>query len=429
MVRTFSLCLILGLTVCSVAHAETFVIDYENRSAVDPAATFEADCLGTTEAADCSQRAALLASELVELLGTLEGYSDAETEALFKAAATLDDPRLQALAVRYFANRSELPTDLWAQLKVFFFGPDATIGQPSAELLAKSLEEADQELARIYLEGRPSEGYGGSLPSGTGETDPWAEAQARDAELDAVDAFAPEQLFTPATRLLMVDRFISGFSDAQTQVPVTGFVTDESVAKVTAHFKALFGRDPYPSLTSSQAKFAALNMELATLQERLQAGDTSVAERFGQVVMELQTVQAAVTLGGLLGLEALGYGDHVYWVDGSIDDLYTQPLPRAVTLGTDALLGRTVIRYVNGQTGDAPLPGDGDGGVPGGDGDGTGSPGDVDGGVGPGQGGSGGKKHSGGGCSVVHVGASPMPWLMLGSALVFARRKRKSRRA
>jgi hypothetical protein len=365
----------------------------------------------------------------VELLGTLEGYSDAETEALFKTATTLDDPRLQALAVRYFANRSEVPSDLWAQLKVFFFGPDATIGQPSAELLAKSLEAADQELARIYLEGRPADGYGGNLPSESGENDSWAVAQARDAELDALDAFADGQRFEPATRLLMVDRFISGFTEAQTEVPATGFVTDESVAIVTAHFKALFGKDPYPSVAASQAKLEALNAELLMLQERLQAGDTTAGERLGEVVMELQTYQAALSLGGLLGLEALGYGDHVFWVDGSADDLYTKPLPRAVTLGTDALLKRTVIRYVNGQSGDGPAPGDGDGTV--GDGDAGAGDGDAtgDGDALPGEGEPGGKKGSGGGCTVAHAGTSLAPWAMLGIVLTVTRRRRKGLRA
>jgi hypothetical protein len=423
MLRNFSLTLIIALALCTEARAETFVIDYEGRTAVDPAEGFEADCLGTTEAADCAQRAALLTGELVEVLGTLEGYADAETTALFETAATLADPRLQALSVRYFANRAELPSDLWSQLKTFFFGPDASVGQPSAELLQRSLDEADQELARLYLEGRSGEGYGGSLPSASGADDPWAEACARDAQLDAVDAFAEDTRFTPATRLLMIDRFISSFTDVETQIPVTGFVTDESVAKVTAHFTALFGREPYPPVATSQTKLAELNMELVALQERLLAGDTTAGERLAEVVDEMQVHQTAAALAGALGLEQMGAADHVYWVDGVPEDVYTSPLPRAVAVGTDAQLARTAIRYINGQNGDAPAPGDGDG-----DGDGDGTDGGTGGGDGdgqPGEGDTGDDKGGGsGGCSVTRSQSCAALWLVPALAFLVRRRRR-----
>jgi len=176
------------LAYCASARAETFAIDLSAARTVDPAATFEADCLGDSQADDCSVRAALLTTELVDLLGSLETSTDTDSVALFETAAQLPDPELQSIAMRYFASRGTVPDDIWTRARDFFFGPDPTVGQPAAELLERSSDTQDQMLSELYLEGRPeqhvrrhaarddgSDGYLGARRCGTMRSStPWA---------------------------------------------------------------------------------------------------------------------------------------------------------------------------------------------------------------------------------------------------------------
>ena len=69
----------------SVAHADIPRIP-DDGTGDDPAATFDADCLGDTEAEDCEARAALIEGELVMLLSQLDGDGDPATKALFEGA-------------------------------------------------------------------------------------------------------------------------------------------------------------------------------------------------------------------------------------------------------------------------------------------------------------------------------------------------------
>lgn len=336
------LVLLATLTIGTRAHASTFTISHENRAAVDPAQNFEADCLGTTEAADCSNRAAALSAELVELLSSLEGRRDVDSIALFQ------------------------------------------------------------------LDGRPS--YDNYLPA-AGPDDGWAASQARDALLEAMLAFEESEQFTPATRLLMNDRVLMGFSDPTGELPVTGFVTDSSVAEVTAFFTRLFGKAPYASLVESEAKLQALNEELEGLQVKVSAGDRAAVERLLEVAEELTPLQAAVSLASLYEFEEQQCADHVFWVDGDPENLYGGAVPRAVAIGQDRLIGRTAIRYVNGQRKGAPPPSD--------DGpDADGGPNDDDASDKPGK---------GGGCST-HGASSGGPWFLgVGVLLAALLRRRRQR--
>jgi hypothetical protein len=376
--RMKALCLtvlVSAVALSTSAQAETFVIDYENREAVDPAEGFEEDCWGESEAEDCPERAAALTAELVESLGKLDMHTDASTVALFEAAIEMNEPRLQAMGLRYFANHRTPPDDLWAKAREFFFGPEPVVGHPSAELLRQSLEDADLELSRLYLEGRPHETHGGELPQGAGETDSWADGRVKDAALDELLAFGADERFPDAERLLMLDRFIpAGFTNPAEEIPVTAFVTGALISDVEEHFRTLFGVDPYPSVESSTERQTALLTELSDLQERVAQGDNSAAKRLQEVVTELTEVQEAATAGSRLGLAAVDASDHVFWLDGTLEDPFA-PLPRAVAVGTDTRLEATVIRYFGGQASPSSNP-DPNGGAPGeggAAGDGTGN--------------------------------------------------------
>jgi hypothetical protein len=367
--------LLAAVALSTSARAETFVIDYEDREAVDPAEGFEEDCWGESEAEDCPERAAALTAELVESLGKLDMHTDATTVALFEAAVQMDEPRLQAMGLRYFANRRTPPDDLWAKAREFFFGPEPVVGHPSAELLGQSLEDADLELSRLYLEGRPYETHGGELPQGAGETDSWADGRVKDAVLDELSAFDADERFPDAERLLMLDRFIAvGFASPAEDIPVTAFVTEAPLSDVEEHFRTLFGVDSYPSVESSTARQTALLTELSDLQQRLAQGDNSAAERLQEVVTELTEAQGAASAGTRLGLAELGASDHVFWLDGTFEDPFA-PVPRAVAIGTDARVEGTVIRYFGGRTSGSsnPDPGGGAPGAGGSAGEGTGN--------------------------------------------------------
>jgi hypothetical protein len=343
--------------VAAVARADTFVIDYANRTPVDPAETFETDCLGASEAADCAARAALLEAELTEALGELEGLSDDATQALFSAAVSTDSPAVQQIGLRYFAGRQQLPTSLWASVKEFFLGPDPQVGQPSAEILGFSSDTTDQKLSELYLAFRPSDGYSSNLPSHTGEQDEWAEACARDLQLDQVPAFSAQEQFTPATRLLMNDRFVTS-PLSMTDAPATGFVTDAAKADVVSFFSKLFGKDPYPPVAMSETLLQSLNLELAQLQSKLMSGDQQAIKRFQEVLDQITKAQEGVTVGSVLQLDPDACPDCVFWIAGSADDVYTKPLTRAVVVGTQPQLNKTAISYL-GNGGSALVTADG----------------------------------------------------------------------
>lgn len=409
----FSLVL-MTLAFGTSAQASTFVIDYETRAAADPAQDFEADCLGATEAADCASRAAALSSELVELLSSLEGRRDADTIALFQAAAALDDPKLAELGVRYFSHYGQTPPTVWDNVKEFFFGTDPGLGAASAELLTESSNDADVALGEHYLRGRPS--YGSWIPA-AGADDEWASAQARDALFDAMLAFEESEQFTPATRLLMNDRTLTRYSDPNGDIPVTGFVTDSPLPDVTAFFTQLFGKAPYASLADSEAKLQQLNQELEGLQVKLQTGDQAAVKRLLELTEELTPVQAAVSLAGMYEFEDQQCTDHVFWVDADPEAAYGGTVPRAVAIGQDRLIGRTAIRYINGLRAGAPPPADDD--------PDAGADGDADGGSDE----DARDTRKGGGCSV-HSGAPQGDlWLVvIGASIVGYVRRRRGRR-
>jgi hypothetical protein len=364
-----------------LARASIFEVIHDGRVAVDPAVDFAADCLGAVEAEDCPARSAALQSELVETLGLLSAYDDAETVSLFQSTVDSENPQLQELALRYFAYRPSPPQDLWAKAREFFFGPSPALGHPSAELLAHSMDALDQELSALYLEGRPRASHGGDLPQGAAFTDSWAEGSVRDRLLEDLQAFAPGDRFAAETRLLMSDRFVTdvyGPSPGEPNIPVTGFVTDAKMADVVAHFTSVFGTEPFGSLEEANAQQPILLQELSDLQQRLQAGDKSVVARLQQVIIELTDLQNVLSAGMRLSLDALGCADHSFWLETEGGEPLSGPLRRAVTVGTDPHLERTVIRYFNAEGAQAAS---GEGGATG-EGDATGeggaaSPGDA----------------------------------------------------
>lgn len=377
-----------ALSLCAPAGADTFALDYENLALAEDDTTFDVDCGGPLEeeAADCAERAAALHAELVDLLSGLSGESDARTVALFESVATMNDPQLQAMALRYFAAQQQAPVSLWDQARQFFFGPDALVGQPSAELLASSAEEIEQQLSEAYLEGRPLPKHGGELPEGVGFEDSWALGYAQDARLDDVPSFLEAELFSEATRLLMLDRFIVDAFDpdaAPEGLPVTAFVTGADVSEVEAHFTSVFGAEPYPPFAELEARQDELSAEFNELA--MNFSDPAAAMRFQELTEELQKNQSALLVAGLIGLDSDEYADHVFWVTLSSDQFATGPMPRAVTLGTDARLDGHVIRYVNGAASDDVTSpnGPGSGGSNGvGAGPGDPEPGDGEGGAG-----------------------------------------------
>lgn len=417
-----------ALLLCPPAWADTFNIDRDNLSMAEADETFDVDCGGAVEdeTADCAERAAALHSELVDLLEGLSDESDAETVALFEAVATMNDPQLQAMAVRYFASQQSAPASVWDQAKAFFFGPDAVVGHPSAELLASSAEDIEKQLSEAYLEGRPRPNHGGNLPQGIGFDDSWALGFSQDARIDELESFADAEVFPEADRLLMLDRFLPDPLDPDADpegIAVTAFTTDADIADVKAHFKAVFGAEPYPSLTDLEAQQEQLTAEF---NEFAMNFDPSKAMRFQELTEELQKLQAALIMAQRLGLKSEEYADHVFWVNLDSDSIGTGPLPRAVTLGTSALLDGHVIRYVNGATsGEVVGPGTGSGGANGEDpGNGAPAPGDGEAGADDGRAVT--KGDSGCGCRMSPQ-SSVAPGLAALGLLVLARKRRARR--
>jgi hypothetical protein len=163
----------------------------------------------------------------------------------------------------------------------------------------------------------------------------------------------------------MIDRFVQDPLALQgAEVPVTGFVTDAAGADVRAHFVSVFGVDPFPSVTSSQARYDAISVEMTQLQPLLVQGDRAAIARFQVLAAEAGELQMAITWGTRLGLEQVGAMDHEYWVDAPRDGFASGDFPRAVAAGIDPLVGTTVIRYFGGAIGTGapggnPAPGGG----------------------------------------------------------------------
>lgn len=352
----------------------------------DPAATFDADCLGETQAEDCDGRAALIEGELVMLLSQLENDADPATQALFERALELDSPFVRAMAVRYLSRAEAQPTDFLSNVKAFFLGPDAPLGVASSSALESLGEPSDQELAELYREQRPASEYQPQEVSADPEEDRLLQACIKDSRLGMMLSFSAEEQFSPAERMLMYDRFVSALFDPTQSYPVTAFVTDASVEEVSAFFAERFG-DPYPPSADSEARLAELSMQLAELQGAAASGNQEAIKQLIALSEELTEASQAASLATYLQLPVLHAENDWVFLDGPLEDFTMTPM-RAVTVGEDALLGKTVIRYINapafgaaggagsGQAG-APAQGSGGAASPG-DGDAEGGAGDDD---------------------------------------------------
>jgi MYXO-CTERM domain-containing protein len=357
----------LSLIGSSSAQADIVRLSYDE-AGVDPAETFEEDCLGATPADDCDTRAALIKADLVTVLARLENDSDPKTLPIFQAALELDSPVVQAMATRYLARSGEEPSDFVSKVKTFFFGPDAPLGVSSADALSSLGDSSEQQLADLYGEQRSASDYAARAladgSEGTGD-DALAVACTRDARLDLMPSFTAEEQFAPAQRLLMYDRFIYDTFAPTEDYPVTSFLTDASVDEVSDFFTQLFG-DPYSSLAESEVKIQELSDELEAAQTAAMTGDKDAIIRLGQLITEFTDAQQMLTVGSSLQLPILHAENDLIWLDGTIDDVSQKPV-RAVTVGEDPLLGKTIIRYINAPAGDqseTPGNGNGSGGQP-----------------------------------------------------------------
>jgi MYXO-CTERM domain-containing protein len=383
-VRSFAMAAALLVAVWS-SNARADVPRFPgDGTGADPAATFDADCLGETQAEDCDARAALIEGELVMLLSQLEGDVDPATQTLFEGALELDSPFVRAMAVRYLSRAEAQPTDFLSNVKAFFLGPDAPLGVASSSALEGLGEPGDQELAELYREQRPASEYSPQEVSADPEDDRLLQACIKDSRLEMMLSFDEEDQFGPAERLLIYDRFISALFDPTQSYPVTAFVTDASVEEVSAFFTARFG-DPYPPSADSEARLTELSMQLAELQGAAASGNPEAIKQLIALSEELTQAQQAASLAAYLQLPVLHAENDWVFLDGSIDDFAMTPV-RAVTVGEDALLGQTVIRYINAPpvstggtgSGQAGAPSQGSGGAaPSGDGE-EGGAGDSD---------------------------------------------------
>jgi hypothetical protein len=361
----------LSIVWSGAARAEIIRLDYD-ATGTDPAADFAAACLGTTPADDCDTRAALLEADLVTVLSRLESDSDPRTAALFQTALDLDSPIVQTIAVQYLSRMDQQPTDFMSKVKTFFMGPDAPLGVAAAEVVGTSTDSTDKERYKLYHEGRSASDY---EPADNSTEDRLLSACTKDARLNLMTSFDADEQFAPADRLLMYDRFVRSPLDPMTDYPVTSFITDASVDEVSAFFTKLFGK-PYGPIGDVEAQLQQLNSQLIMLSTAAAQGDMAAIAKLKELSTEITRVQQTTTLATVLQLSAIHADKDVVWVDGDLNALFMKPL-RAVTVGQDALLGKTIIRYVNqpvksgndgqpGSTADGGTPGsDGNGGTPG----------------------------------------------------------------
>lgn len=362
-VRCFALIAALLVAAWSSTARADIIRIHDDGTGDDPAATFDADCLGETQAEDCAERAALIEGELVMLLSQLEGDVDPATQALFEGALELDSPFVRAMAVHYLSRAEAQPTDFLSNVKAFFLGPDAPLGVASSSALERLGEQSDQDLAELYREQRPESAYSPQDPSEDPEQERLLQASIRDSRLGMMLSFSAEERFSPAERLLMYDRFVSALFDPAQDYPVTAFVTDASVEDVSAFFTELFG-DPYPPSADSEARLAELSMQLVELQGAAASGDQAAIKKLLALSEELTEAQQAASLQAYLQLPVLHAENDWVFLDGTLEDFAMTPT-RAVTVGEDALLGKTVIRYINAPPAGAAGVGNGQAGASG----------------------------------------------------------------
>lgn len=360
----FAATLIL-VTWGSGAQADTIRLTYDDTQA-DPAETFDQDCLGETPGEDCDTRATMIEGELVTLLSQLESDEDPETLALFQAALELQSPVVQALAVRYISRAEQEPDDFYSKVKTFFLGPDAPLGVASAAVLQTSAEVGDQELAQLFDEQRPASAYAPQDVIDDPSEERLLAICIQDARLNMMESFTEEEQFAPADRLLTYDRFVRATFNPTEDYPVTAFVTDASLDDVSEFFTKLFG-EPRGPVAGSQERLAELSMQLVELQGQAAGGDQEAIKQLQALVEELTQVQQVATLDAYLQLSAMHAENDLVWLDGGIDEVATQVM-RGVTVGEDALLGKTVLRYINapgsplgGNNGEGGHNGEGDG--------------------------------------------------------------------
>ncbi|RYZ05635.1 MAG: hypothetical protein EOO73_19280 [Myxococcales bacterium] len=356
------------------ARADIFRLTYDE-AAEDPAEGFDEACLGDAPAEDCDVRAALIEAELAALLSRLDSDRDPETLALFQAALELDSPVVQAMAARYVSRSAEPPSGFLSKVKTFFWGPDAPRGVAAADVLDLSTEESDRHLAELYHEGRSSSDYQPE-PFFSDQEEPTDEevltnnrllmACSKDTQLELMQSFADEEVFEPAERLLMYDRFAYSPVDPTQTFPVTAFVTSSSVEEVSAFFTKSFG-EPLGPFTDNEARIQDLTEQLVALQADAASGDQEAIREIGRLVEELTALQEVGTVAAFLQLEDLHAENDVVFVDGTVEDILSAPV-RAVTVGHDDVAGGTVIRYINAPEGQGGSnPGTGEGGGPGSD--------------------------------------------------------------
>jgi hypothetical protein len=353
------------VTLCSGARADTIRLTYDDTQA-DPAETFDEDCLGDAPAEDCDTRAALIEGELATLLSQLESDEDPETLALFQASLELQSPVVQAMAVRYLSRAEQEPDDFFSSVKTFFLGPDAPLGVSSSAVLQTSAEVSDQELAQLFDEQRPAAAYAPQDVVDDPSEERLLAACIQDARLNMMEFFSEEEQFAPADRLLTYDRFVRATFNATEDYPVTAFVTDAGVDEVSEFFSKLFG-EPHGPVAGSQQRLTELTMQLVELQGQAAGGDQDAIKELQALVEELTQVQQAASLDTYLQLSTMHAENDLVWLDGGIDEVATQVM-RAVTVGEEPLLGKTVIRYINapgstlgGSNGEGGNNGEGDG--------------------------------------------------------------------
>lgn len=365
------LALALGIvSSSSLARADVIRLDYAEEQ-IDPALTFDEDCLGDEPAEDCDVRAAMIEGELVTLLSRLEGDDDPETLALFQASLELESPVVQAMAVQYLSRADQQPDDFFGKVKTFFFGPDAPLGVSSSAVLQTSADETDQRLAELFDEQRSASDYASQPPSEEPPLEGLLEATVKDARLNQMSSFSDTEQFQPAERLLMYDRFVRPIFDPTSDYPVTAFATDESLDDVSAFFSERFGK-PVGPVAGVQQRVAELTQQLVALQSAAAGGDQDALKRIQAIAEELEQVQQVSNLDAFLQLSALHAENDLVWLDGEIDDVSLGAV-RAITAGQDALLGKTVIRYLNAPTTGSSGGGAGTAGAGNGNGDGDGN--------------------------------------------------------
>ncbi|HEX2877262.1 MAG TPA: MYXO-CTERM sorting domain-containing protein [Polyangiaceae bacterium] len=420
--RCSALALAVLLSVWSSSARADLIRGEDDLTAADAAETFDADCLGETQAEDCDTRAAMLEGEIVMLLSQLEDDYDPATQALFESALALESPVVKSMAVSYLNRTETQPTDFLTNVKTFFFGPDAPLGVTSSAALEGLAEPSDQELASLYQEQRDPSDYAPQEVTGDENqaNNRLLQASIKDLRLSMMLSFSEEERFAPAERLLMYDRFMIAAFDPTQSYPVTTFVTDASLDEVSAFFSELFG-EPLPPPADNEARIEELTLRIQELQTRAAMGDQDAIKEFIALSEEIQQLQQGTLLQAYLQLPALHAENDLIWLDGKLEDFAMTPT-RAVMAGEDPLLGRTVIRYVNAPP--ATGAGGSDGSGLGGAGEPPGEDGSPAGEGGTGEGVSK-RRDDGCGCSVPGAPTGSAGLLAISLLAVMLRRRRR----